>query len=127
MTTMKITIGDVTARAELLEKEAPAICAGMKEAIPIERMLSSAKIQDKEVTFAVPFFIDAMENQKPPVPGDIAFWNGNQTICFFYDDLVPMGAICVWARIIENLEGFVKEADKALANQGARIKLELED
>jgi hypothetical protein len=129
MTTMKITIGNITARAELLEKEAPVTCARMKQAMPIEGMLTSAKICDNEVLFSVPFFIDLdqEENERLVVPGDIGFWNVPQTICIFYDEpkgvLGPMG---IWARIIENLEGFKREANKVFANQGTRIRFELE-
>ena len=54
MSTMKITIGNVVARAELQENEAPVICARMKAAMPIEGMLTSAKIVDNEMTFSVP-------------------------------------------------------------------------
>ena len=64
MTKMKITIGDVIAKAELLENEAPTICAKMKEAMPIEGMLNSAKIVDNELAFSVPFFIDQLENHR---------------------------------------------------------------
>jgi hypothetical protein len=127
MTTMKITISNVTARGELLEKEAPVTCARMKEAMPIEGMLTSAKICNNEVLFSVPFFIDQEENERLEAPGDIGFWNAPQTICIFYDEpkgtLGPMG---IWARIIENLEGFKREANKVFANQGTRIRFELE-
>ena len=127
MTTMKITMGDVTSRAVLLEKEAPMICSRMKDAMPLEGLLASAKIADKEITFSVPFFIDEQENYRLVEPGEIAFLNALQTICFFYGDREPLAPICVWARLTENLEGFEKEADKVFANQGLRIKMELEE
>ena len=126
MSKMKITIGNVVAKAELLEKEAPTICARMTSAMPIEGMLTSAKIVDNEMTFSVPFFIDEIENSHPTVSGDIAFWNVLQTICLFYGDHNPLGPVCVWAKFSENQEGFKKEADKVFANQGTRIRLELE-
>jgi hypothetical protein len=122
---MKITIGNIEARAELLEKEAPTICARMKEVMPIEGMLASAKIVDNEITFMVPFFIDEIENLRLTVPGDIAFYNTLQSVCIFYDDHKPLTPVCVWAKLSENLEGFKEEANKVFVNQGTMIKMEL--
>jgi hypothetical protein len=118
-----ILIGDQVCTAELLTEQAPRICEAIEQALPLEGMLSHAKLVDREVFFPVPFFIEAEENLKFSEKGDIAFWGARQTVCFFYDDMVPLGATPTFGRITGNLEGFQREAAKVWDEPGTAITL----
>lgn len=118
-----ILIGDEECVAELLTEQAPRICEIIAEALPITGMATHAKLVDREVFFPVPFFIDEMENPKVSEKGDIAFWGARQTVCFFFDDMVPLGATPTFAQITGNLEGFQREANKVWENPGTIITL----
>jgi len=118
-----ITIGDVECTAELLTEQAPRACALIEAALPITGRATHAKLVDREVFFLIPFFIDEQENPRVSEKGDIAFWNGRQTICIFYDDMKPLGATPTFARFTGNLEGFQREAVKVWEKPGTIITL----
>ena len=118
-----ILIGDEECAAELLTEQAPRICEIIEEALPVTGMATHAKLVDREVFFPVPIFIDEMENPKFSEKGDIAFWGARQTVCFFFDDMVPLGATPTFAQITGNLEGFQREANKVWENPGMTITL----
>ena len=118
-----ILIGDEECTAQLLTEQAPRMCEIIGEALPVTGMATHAKLVDREVFFPVPFFIDEMENPKVSEKGDIAFWGARQTVCFFFDDMVPLGATPTFARITGNLEGFHREANKVWENPGTIITL----
>ncbi|MGI6096849.1 MAG: DUF3830 family protein [Dethiobacteria bacterium] len=122
---LEITIGDVVARAELLENEAPKLCTEIEKAAPLlEGKLNHAKVCDNEVFFQAPFFSDELENMIVPQPGDIAYWIARQTICIWYDETTPLGPANVFARIIpEDRHLFAAEASKVWENQGTHIKM----
>jgi hypothetical protein len=118
---IRIVIGDQECRAELLVEDAPHICAAIVEALPLSGVLSHAKLVDREVFFPIPFFIDDQENLKISEKGDLAFWNGRQSVCIFYDDMVPLGATPTFGRITANLEGFQREAARVWEAPGTKI------
>jgi hypothetical protein len=118
---IRIVIGDEECRAELLVEEAPHICAAIEQALPLRGVLSHAKLVDREVFFPIPFFIDDQENLKVSEKGDIAFWNGRQSVCIFFDDMVPLGATPTFGRITANLEGFQREAAQVWEEPGTKI------
>jgi hypothetical protein len=118
-----ILIGDEECTAELLTEQAPRICKAIENALPLTGLLNHAKLVDREVFFPVPFFIDEQENPKVSEKGDLAFWNGRQTICIFYDDMVPLGATPTFGRITSNLEGFQREAARVWEKPGTMITL----
>lgn len=118
-----VLIGDEECTAELFTDKAPCICEAIEQALPLRGVLSHAKLVDREVFFAVPFFIDEQENLKFSEKGDIAFWGARQTVCFFYDDMVPLGATPTFGRITGNLEGFQREAAKVWEKPGTLITL----
>ena len=120
-TEIRILIGDEECRAELLVEDAPHICAAIAKALPLSGVLSHARLVDREVFFPIPFFIDDQENLKISEKGDIAFWNGRQSVCIFYDDMVPLGATPTFGRITGNLEGFQREAARVWEKPGTRI------
>jgi hypothetical protein len=118
-----VLIGKEECTAELLTEEAPHICAIIEDALPLRGVLSHAKLVDREVFFPVPFFIDEQENPKVSEKGDLAFWNGRQTLCIFYDDMIPLGATPTFGRITGNLTGFQREAAKVWEQPGTTIAL----
>jgi hypothetical protein len=123
MDEITIQIGSEVCTAELLWEQAPRTCAAIVEALPLRGRLSHAKLVDREVFFPVPFFIDVEENPKFSEKGDIAFWGARQTVCFFYDDMTPLGATPTFGRITGNLEGFQREAVKVWQAPGTTITL----
>ncbi len=118
-----ILIGDQECTAELLTEEAPRTCEIIESVLPLTGLLSHAKLVDREVFFPVPFFIDEPENMKVSEKGDLAFWNGRQTLCIFYDDMTPLGATPTFGRITGNLAGLQKEAARVWENPGTVITL----
>lgn len=118
-----IIIGDEACTAELLTEQAPRTCEIIERALPLTGILSHAKLVDREVFFPVPFYIDAEENPKVSKKGDLAFWNGRQTLCIFYDDMTPLGATPTFGRITDNLAGLQKEAARVWENPGMTITL----
>jgi hypothetical protein len=124
-TTITILIGDEECTAELLTDQAPRICEAIEKALPLSGVLSHAKLVDREVFFPVPFFIDDQENPKVSEKGDLAFWNGRQCVCIFFDDMVPLGATPTFGRITGNLSGFQREATKVWEKPGTSITLKV--
>jgi hypothetical protein len=118
---IKILIGGEECTAELLTEQAPRICEAIESALPLTGVLSHAKLVEREVFFPVPFFIDELENMKLSEKGDLAFWKARQTVCIFYDDMVPLGATPTFGRITGNLEGFQREAVKVWEKPGTVI------
>lgn len=116
-----ILIGDEECTAELLTEQAPHTCEVIEKALPLRGTLSHAKLVDREVFFPVPFFIDEQENPKVSEKGDLAFWGARQTVCIFYDDMVPLGATPTFGRITGNLEGFQREAARVWERPGTPI------
>jgi len=122
-TEITILIGQEECTAELLTEQAPRICAAIEQALPLHSILSHAKLVDREVFFPVPFFIDDQENMKVSEKGDLAFWNGRQTFCIFFDDMTPLGATPTFGRITANLADLQKEAAKVWENPGTPITI----
>ena len=120
-----IIIGEEQGAAELLTELAPRLCETIERHLPFTGLLTHAKLVDREVFFQAPFFYDGMENNKYSEKGDLGFWNGRQSLCFFYDDMVPLGNIPTFARITENLEGLQREAAQVWEQPKKRITIKL--
>ena len=116
-----ILIGKEECTAELLTDLAPKTCRIIEDALPLTGVLSHAKLVDREVFFQVPFFIDESENVKLSEKGDLAYWNARQTVCIFFDDIVPLGPVTTFGRITGNLEGLQREAAGVWEKPGKRI------
>ena len=118
-----ILIGNEECTAELLTDQAPKTCRIIEEALPLTGVLSHAKLVDREVFFQVPFFIDESENVKLSEKGDLAYWNARQTLCIFFDDMVPLGPITTFGKITGNLQGLQREAAGVWEEPGKRITI----
>lgn len=116
-----IRIGNEECTAELLTDLAPRTCRIIEEALPLTGILTHAKLVDREVFFQVPFFIDEQENVRVSEKGDLGFWNGRQTLCIFFDDMIPLGPIATFGKLTGNIEGFQREAAEAWEKPGKRI------
>jgi len=124
---LTIIIGKEEVTAELLTQAAPRMCEIIARALPLEGLLTHAKLVDREVFFQLPFFIDAAENAKWSEKGDLAFWNGRQSLCIFYDDCVPLGNTPTFARVTQNLEGLAREAAEVWDKPGKRIVIKAKE
>ncbi len=120
---ISIRIGNETCTAELLTNLAPKTCRIIEAALPLTGVLSHAKLVDREVFFQVPFFIDEPENLRPSEKGDLAYWNARQTLCIFFDDMVPLGPVTTFGRVTGNLEGLQREAAEVWEKAGKRITI----
>ncbi len=118
-----ITIGNEQGTAELLTELAPQLCETIERHLPLTGLLTHAKLVDREVFFQAPFFYDQAENNKFSEKGDLGFWNGRQSLCFFYDDMTPLGNIPTFARVTENLAGLQREAAQVWACPKTRITI----
>ena len=122
-TEISIRIGDEECTAELLTELAPKTCRIIAAALPLTGILSHAKLVDREVFFQVPFFIDEPENLKLSEKGDLAYWDARQTLCIFFDDMVPLGPVTTFGRITGNLEGLQREAAEVWEKAGKPITI----
>lgn len=122
-----ILIGNEECTAELLWDAAPKMCTIITRALPLEGLLTHAKLVDREVFFQLPFFIDEAENPKWSEKGDLAFWNGRQSLCIFYNDCVPLGYTPTFARVTHNLEGLAREAAEVWEKPGKRIVIKAKE
>ncbi len=120
---ISIRIGNEECTAELLTDLAPKTCRIIAAALPLTGILSHAKLVDREVFFQVPFFIDEPENLKLSEKGDLAYWNARQTLCIFFDDMVPLGPVTTFGQITGNLEGLQREAAEVWEKAGKRITI----
>ena len=118
-----VLIGNEECTAELLTDLAQKTCRIIEDALPLTGVLSHAKLVDREVFFQVPFFIDQPENLKLSEKGDLAYWNARQTLCIFFDDMIPLGPVTTFGRITANLVGLQREAAEVWVKPGKRITI----
>jgi hypothetical protein len=135
----------VTSIAELLEKEAPRTCQAIWEALPFEGELIHAMWSGPETYLPIDSSLRiAPEHQTThPLPGEIGFYaidggvladwpNDMAELAFFYGrgsrPSMPDGpiAINVFARIVENLEGFQRTCARIHKEGVKRLRVERE-
>jgi len=102
----EIRVGTEAAIAELLEREAPGICAALWSRLPVEGFCVHAKFAGDELIVMLPFFAEAENEIFDVAPGDIGYYPGRQTACMFYGRTQPFGYVSVFARVVANLEMF---------------------
>jgi hypothetical protein len=117
-----LEIGEKRAIAVLLDDQAPRTCDAIWNALPYETQVVSAVICRHELIFMMPLIIE-MENPKIPTVGDIGYWCARQCVNMWYDKTEPLGSTNLFARIVENLDGFAREAEKVWKNPGMLVKL----
>lgn len=122
---MEIIIGEQKGKAILLEENAPQTCNIIWDKLPLEGDLHYAKIAGKEVYTIVPILL------RPPIEkgmstttldlGSIIYYPNRQMLCIFYGPTKETVEVLVIAKIIENLEGLIKEMDKVKVKQGMKV------
>jgi len=102
MRRIKITVGSVTAEAELKDtKTADAIW----EALPIE---ASANLWGDEIYFAIPVEMGSENAQAVVNKGDLGYWPPGNAFCIFFgptplsrgDEIRPASPVNVFGRLI---------------------------
>jgi hypothetical protein len=124
MSGLRLICGDEVVEAELLEAEAPGICAALRAVLPMEGTMVHAKFADEETIVMVPFFAEQENGKLDVVAGDIGYYPGRQTICLFYGETKPFGEVSYFARVRSNLEGLARCGREVLASGHAHVRLE---
>lgn len=107
-----LTVGDERAVCELLDTRAPGIAKRFGECLPLESFAIHAKFAGGEMIVMVPFVADPENEIFSVSRGDVAYFPDMQTLCLFYGDVVPFGKVSVFARVVENLEGVRRVAER---------------
>lgn len=126
MKRLKLTFDEKVFYAKLLEEDAPRTVQSVEENCPCECMVHHARICDNEVFFYVPFNADYWENPVYSEPGHIAFFNTRQTVCIWYDEMIPLGCCNQFAIMDpDTLREFAESARKTWSTPYMRIKMEV--
>jgi hypothetical protein len=110
--------------AELLEREAPTICATLQAILPVDGTMVHAKFAGEETIVMVPFFAEQENPKLNVVAGDIGYYPGRQTICLFYGETQPFGEVSYFARVRTNLEGLAHCGRRLLEVGHLPVRLE---
>ena len=97
----EMVVGNERAVFDLLETEAPNVCASFVRSIPLDSFSVHAKFAGEELIVMVPFFEDPENEIFWVKPGDAGYYPGRQTICLFYGPTEPFGQVSVFARCRE--------------------------
>ncbi|HJS75660.1 MAG TPA: DUF3830 family protein [Vicinamibacteria bacterium] len=135
----------VTSIAELLETQAPRTCQAIWEALPFEGELIHAMWSGPETYLPIDstLRIEAEHQTTHPLPGEIGFyaidggvlvdWPDDMAeLAFFYGrgsrPAMPDGPVAmnIFARIIENFEGFQKTCARIQREGVKRLRVERE-
>jgi hypothetical protein len=110
--------------ADLFEDEAPRICAYLKSILPVDGTMVHAKFAGEETIVMVPFFTEQENPKFDVVAGDIGYYPGRQTLCFFYGQTQPFGEVSYCAKVRSNLEGLKRVGRKILEVGHVPVRLE---
>jgi hypothetical protein len=110
--------------AELLEDDAPRICAYLRAILPMDGTMVHAKFAGEETIVMVPFFAEQENPKLNVVAGDIGYYPGRQTICLFYGETKPFGEVSYFARVQSNLDGLARCGRRLLQVGHLPVRLE---
>lgn len=127
MKKLKLTFHGKDFYARLLTEEAKNTVALIESAGAFESRVGYAKLANREFFFQTPVFADEIENPTYSEKGHVIFYPPRQSICVFYDDLIPLGYSNQFAVIEDEkqLEELRKEADMIWEKQGDIIRVEV--
>ena len=99
---IKITAGDVSARAELNETET---ARAIWEALPIE---GRADTWGDEIYFSIPVRLETEKGQATVELGDLGYWAPGTAFCIFFgptpmsrgDEIRPASPVTVFGRVL---------------------------
>jgi hypothetical protein len=103
---------------DLLDDDAPRVCAYMRSVLPMDGTMVHAKFAGEETIIMVPFFAEQENPKLNVVAGDIGYYPGRQTICLFY------GEVSYFARVRSNLEGLARCGRRLLEAGHLPVRLE---
>jgi hypothetical protein len=83
-----------------------------------------AKFAGEETIVMVPFFAEQENPKLDVVAGDIGYYPGRQTLCFFYGRTQPFGEVSYMARVRSNLEGLGRIGRRVLERGNVPVRLE---
>ena len=124
MGAFRIICGEEVIEADLLEDDAPHICAYMRSVLPLDGTMVHAKFAGEETIIMVPFFAEQENPKLNVVAGDIGYYPGRQTICLFYGETQPFGEVSYFARVRSNLEGLGRCGRRLLEAGHLPVRLE---
>lgn len=124
MAGFRILCEDEVVEADLLEDDAPGICAALRSILPLDGTMVHAKFAGEETIVMVPFFADQENPKLNVVAGDIGYYPGRQTICLFYGETKPFGEVSSFARVRSNLDGLARCGRKLLEVGHLPVRLE---
>lgn len=127
MKKLKITFDGESYFARLLTDKAPRAIAALETVCPFQTKLQHAKICDNEMFFQAPINIDEKENPTYSQPGHVSFFNVRQTVCIWYDDMVPLGFCNQFAVMEEDLPRFARKARTLWEKEGQVALIEIVD
>lgn len=110
--------------ADFLEDDAPRICAYIRSVLPMDSTMVHAKFAGEETIAMVPFFTEQENPKFDVVAGDIGYYPGRQTLCFFYGQTQPFGEVSYCAKVRTNLEGLQRIGRRVLEAGHAPVRLE---
>jgi hypothetical protein len=110
--------------ADLFEEKAPRICAYLKSILPVDGTMVHAKFAGEETIMMVPFFTEQENPKFDVVAGDIGYYPGRQTLCFFYGQTQPFGEVSYCAKVRSNLEGLQRIGRRILEVGHVSARLE---
>lgn len=108
MSGFRLTCAGEAIDFDLLEAEAPAICGRLRSVLPVEGTMVHAKFAGEETIVMVPFFAEQENGKLDVVAGDVGYYPGRQTLCFFYGETRPFGEVSYVARARTNLDGLAR-------------------
>jgi hypothetical protein len=101
MRAIRITVGDVTAEAELNETRT---ADGVWAALPLA---ASASVWGDEIYFGIPAALGTERGQETVALGDLGYWEPGSAFCIFYgrtpvsrgDEIRPYSPVTVFGRM----------------------------
>src|SRR5581483_10916438 len=102
MAAIRILCDGEVIEADLLDDDAPRICAYIKSVLPLDSTIGHANLLGDETIVMVPFFAEQQNGKTLVVAGDIGYYPGRQTLCLFYGQTTPFGEVSYVARVRSN-------------------------
>jgi hypothetical protein len=101
MRAIRITVGGVTAEADLNETRT---AAAIWEALPLA---ASASVWGDEIYFGIPLALGTERGQETVALGDLGYWEPGSAFCIFYgrtpasrgDEIRPYSPVTVFGRL----------------------------
>ena len=116
----ELSIGDGVVRAELLEDDAPGICAAFRRAMPLRTFGVNAKFAGEETIVPLPFLHDAENEVGSVAPGDIGYYPRAQTLCLFYGEIMPFASVSLFARVLPEDLRMAQELGRDIMKRGPK-------